>query len=104
MRSRIFRSDHWRCESGRSESQRDSHIFILADLIRILKNIEQITQGTDSADDLNNLFEDLDLTFSKLGVTEKAKNTLEAKVLIHLYQIDFNLFVLLGLLNIIGHL
>lgn len=74
-----------------ADNQGDSHNFILADLTRILKNIEQSTLGTDSADDFSNLFEDLDLTSSKLGATEKAKNTLVAKVLVHLDQIDFNL-------------
>lgn len=69
----------------------DSHNFILADLTKILKNIEQSTLGTDSADDFSNLFEDLDLTSSKLGATEKAKNDLVAKVLVHLDKIDFNL-------------
>lgn len=69
----------------------DRHNFILGDLTRILKNIEQSTLGTDSADDFSNLFEDLDLTSSKLGATEKAKNELVAKVLIHLDKIDFNL-------------
>ena len=38
-----------------------------------------------------NLFEDLDLTASKLGKTEKEKNDLVAKVLVHLDKIDFNL-------------
>lgn len=65
--------------------------FILADLTKILKNIEQSTLGTDSADDFSNLFEDLDLTSSKLGANEKAKNELVAKVLVHLDKIDFNL-------------
>lgn len=37
-------------------------------------------EGTDSADDFVNLFEDLDLTSSKLGKTEKEKNELVAKV------------------------
>jgi type I restriction enzyme M protein len=69
----------------------ESHNFILADLTKILKNIEQSTQGTDSADDFVNLFEDLDLTSSKLGKTEKEKNDLVAKVLVHLDKIDFNL-------------
>lgn len=69
----------------------DSHNFILGDLTRILKNIEQSTLGTESADDFSNLFEDLDLTSSKLGATEKAKNDLVAKVLVHLDKIDFNL-------------
>ncbi len=69
----------------------ESYNFILGDLTRILKNIEQSTLGTDSADDFNNLFEDMDLTSSKLGANEKAKNELVAKVLVHLDKIDFNL-------------
>jgi type I restriction enzyme M protein len=68
-----------------------SHNFILGDLTRILKNIEQSTLGTDSADDFVNLFEDLDLTSSKLGKTEKEKNEIVSKVLSHLDAIDFNL-------------
>ena len=39
----------------------ESFNFILGDLAKILKNIEQSTLGTDSADDFSNLFEDLDL-------------------------------------------
>jgi type I restriction enzyme M protein len=74
-----------------THAQGEGHNFILPDLTRILKNIEQSTLGTDSADDFNNLFEDLDLTSSKLGNSEKAKNELVTKVLIHLDQIDFNL-------------
>jgi len=74
-----------------THSQGEGYNFILPDLTRILKNIEQSTLGTDSADDFNNLFEDLDLTSSKLGNSEKAKNELVTKVLIHLDQIDFNL-------------
>jgi type I restriction enzyme M protein len=69
----------------------DSHNFILDDLTKILKNIEQSTLGTDSADDFVNLFEDLDLTSSKLGKTVKEKNDLVSKVLVHLDKIDFNL-------------
>jgi len=74
-----------------THAQGEGYNFILPDLTRILKNIEQSTLGTDSADDFNNLFEDLDLTSSKLGNSEKAKNELVTKVLIHLDQIDFNL-------------
>ena len=74
-----------------TENLGDSHNFILGDLTKILKNIEQSTLGTDSADDFVNLFEDLDLTSSKLGRTEKDKNDLVAKVLVHLDKIDFNL-------------
>lgn len=65
--------------------------FILGDLAKILSNIEQSTMGTESQDEFDNLFEDLDLTSTKLGRTESAKNTLIAKVLAHLDKIDFNL-------------
>lgn len=65
--------------------------FILQDLGKILTNIEQSTMGTASEDDFDNLFEDLDLTSTKLGRTESAKNELIAKVLSHLDNIDFHL-------------
>jgi type I restriction enzyme M protein len=65
--------------------------FILGELAQILNHIEQSTMGTDSEDDFNKLFEDLDLTSTKLGRTEKAKNDLISKVLGHLDKIDFNL-------------
>lgn len=74
-----------------NDKQGDSHNFILGDLTKILKNIEQSTLGTDSEEEFENLFEDLDLTSSKLGKTEKEKNDLISKVLAHLNQIDFNL-------------
>ncbi len=65
--------------------------FILDDLTTILNNIEQSTMGTESEDDFDKLFEDLDLTSTKLGRTEKAKNELIGKVLVHLDEIDFKL-------------
>ncbi|CAI9684982.1 type I restriction-modification system subunit M [Elizabethkingia anophelis] len=65
--------------------------FILPELSKILTNIEQSTLGTNSEDDFEHLFEDLDLTSSKLGKTEEEKNTLISKVLYHLDDIDFNL-------------
>ena len=74
-----------------SNNQGDGHNFILDDLTKILKNIEQSTLGSESEDDFSNLFEDLDLRSSKLGASEKAKNELVAKVLVHLDKIDFNL-------------
>jgi type I restriction enzyme M protein len=63
--------------------------FILADLTKILNNIQRSTMGTESEGDFDHLFEDLDLTSTKLGRTEEAKNALIAKVLTHLDQIDF---------------
>ena len=65
--------------------------FILDDLTTILNNIEQSTMGTESEDDFDKLFEDLDLTSTKLGRTEKAKNELISKVLSHLDAINFEL-------------
>ncbi|MBL7835924.1 MAG: type I restriction-modification system subunit M [Bacteroidetes bacterium] len=78
-------------KKGMSASSEGESNFILEDLDRILKNIEQSTMGTDSEDDFNKLFEDLDLTSTKLGKTESAKNDLIAKVLSHLDDIDFQL-------------
>lgn len=65
--------------------------FILDDLATILVSITQSTMGTESEDDFDNLFEDLDLTSSKLGKSQKDKNTLIARVLYHLDKIDFEL-------------
>ena len=65
--------------------------FILEDLQSILNSIEQSTMGTDSEDDFNKLFEDMDLNSSKLGRSTEARNLLIAKVLSHLDKIDFKL-------------
>ena len=84
-----LKGSHLFDNDGEKESQNNG--FILEDLTRILKNIEQSTLGSESEDDFSNLFEDLDLTSSKLGASPKAKNALVAKVLVHLDKIDFNL-------------
>ena len=65
--------------------------FILEDLQAILNNIESSTMGTESEDDFNKLFEDLDLASTKLGRTPDARNTLISIVLAHLDKIDFGL-------------
>jgi type I restriction enzyme M protein len=65
--------------------------FIIEDLAHILNNIERSTMGAESEDDFDDLFSDMDLTSNKLGRTEEAKNTLIAKVLTHLDEIDFEL-------------
>lgn len=75
---------------GNSDKEGKSN-FILEDLQSILNAIEQSTMGTDSEDDFNKLFEDLDLSSTKLGRTVDARNTLIARVLNHLDQIDFEL-------------
>ncbi|MCH8905108.1 MAG: type I restriction-modification system subunit M, partial [Bacteroidetes bacterium] len=65
--------------------------FILDDLGKVLRSIEQSTLGTESEEDFANLFEDLDLTSSKLGRTENDKNELIVKVMAHLDLVDFEL-------------
>ena len=86
--SEIARRGNAKVEDDEGESGSN---FILQDLTNILKNIEKSTMGTASEDDFDNLFEDLDLTSTKLGRTEKAKNDLISKVLAHLDKIDFKL-------------
>ena len=77
-------------EKGNANLEEESN-FILEDLQAILNNIESSTMGTESEDDFNKLFEDLDLASTKLGRTPDARNTLIAKVLAHLDKIDFGL-------------
>lgn len=65
--------------------------FILEDLQKILTNIQLSTMGTDSEDDFDDLFSDMDLNSNKLGQKPEQRNELIAKVLFHLDKIDFKL-------------
>jgi len=47
--------------------------------------------GTDSEEDFDHLFEDMDLNSTKLGKTPEARNEIIAKVLSHRDKIDFKL-------------
>jgi len=67
------------------------HKFILDDLDKVLNNIAQSTMGTESEEEFDHLFEDIDLKSAKLGKSENAKNELIVKVLSHLDKIDFRL-------------
>jgi len=49
--------------------------------------------GTESEEDFDNLFEDMDLNSTKLGKSPEARNEIIAKVLSHLDKIDFKLEV-----------
>lgn len=75
---------------GNANIENESN-FILEDLELILNGIEQSTMGTDSEDEFNKLFEDLDLSSTKLGRSPDARNALISKVLSHLDKIDFEL-------------
>lgn len=72
-------------------AKRGANSFILEDLTSILRSIEQTTMGTESEDDFVHLFEDLDLTSTKLGKTVEARNKLIVQVLAHLDSINFEL-------------
>ena len=75
---------------GKGETKAES-TFILEDLVRVLDTIERTAMGTDSEDDFKGLFDDVDLTSTKLGRTEKDKNDTVVEVLSHLAGIDFKL-------------
>ena len=69
----------------------DTNTFILEDLQKILTNIQLSTMGTQSEEDFDNLFEDMDLNSTKLGKSAEARNAVIVKVLVHLDEIDFKL-------------
>ena len=78
-------------KKGSAKEGETTDNFILSELQNILNSIEQSTMGTESEEDFNKLFEDLDLNSTKLGKTEKQKNELVAKILFHLDKVDFQL-------------
>ncbi len=69
----------------------DESNYILEDLQKILNHIEQSTMGTESEEDFNALFEDLDLNSTKIGRTVGARNEIIVKILTSLNKIDFKL-------------
>jgi type I restriction enzyme M protein len=75
----------------RGNNREGDNKFILEDLQKILTNIQLSTMGTESEEDFDNLFEDMDLNSTKLGKTPDARNEIIAKVLSHLDNIDFKL-------------
>lgn len=75
---------------GNNNSEHKNN-YILDDLQYVLNHIEQSTMGTESEDDFNSLFEDIDLNSSKLGKTPKARNEIIVQILNYLNKIDFKL-------------
>lgn len=70
---------------------KNENTFILEDLKNILNTIEQTSMGTASEDDFKGLFDDVDLTSTKLGSRESQKNEVIVDVLTLLNGIDFKL-------------
>ncbi|MBP7927618.1 type I restriction-modification system subunit M [Patescibacteria group bacterium] len=77
-------------KKGKGEIK-DQPIFILEDLKNVLVQIERTSMGTASEDDFKGLFDDVDLTSSKLGSRENQKNDVIVEVLSLLAGIDFKL-------------
>lgn len=65
--------------------------FILEDLANVLSSIEKSTMGTESQDDFDNLFYDIDLNSTKIGRTTKDRNDVIVKIITALDEIDFDL-------------
>ncbi len=63
--------------------------MVIEDLTKALKLVEESALGHDSEQDFTGLFEDVDLTSSKLGRTVGQKNTLISEVIKHLDEIKF---------------
>ena len=58
-------------------------------LEKAISKIEESTLGHGSQEDFNHLFDDMDLSSSRLGNSVKARSSLIAKVIINLNSIDF---------------
>lgn len=65
--------------------------FILEDLKKVLDDIEKTSAGTASEDDFKGLFDDMDLSSTKLGSREGQKNEVVVEVMKELSGIDFKL-------------
>jgi type I restriction enzyme M protein len=75
---------------GNAENENESN-YIIEDLQAVMNHIEQSTMGTESEDDFNALFEDLDLNSTKIGRTVGARNSIIVQILNYLNKIDFKL-------------
>ena len=58
-------------------------------LEKAISKIEESTLGHASQEDFNHLFDDMDLTSSRLGNSVKARSSLISKVIINLNDLDF---------------
>jgi type I restriction enzyme M protein len=65
--------------------------FILENLKNVLTTIEQTSRGTKSEEDFKGLFDDVDLSSSKLGSGEQKKNDVIVEVFVQLNEINFQL-------------
>lgn len=82
-------------KKGNAKAEDDNEesidVFILEDLEKVLRNIERSTLGTESQDDFDNLFYDIDLNSQKIGKTPLERNQTISKIMNALNEIDFDL-------------
>ncbi|MCP1674426.1 type I restriction enzyme M protein [Natronocella acetinitrilica] len=69
----------------------DADAFVLGDVQAVLNDIEKSSRGEESEDDFVHLFEDMDLSSSKLGKTPDVRNTVVKEILRQLSKIDFRM-------------
>lgn len=75
---------------GNGNKENESN-YIIEDLQTVMNHIEQSTMGTESEEDFNALFEDLDLNSTKIGRTVGTRNSIIVQILNYLNDIDFKL-------------
>ncbi len=75
---------------GNANTEDESN-YILEDLQAVMNHIEQSTMGTESEEEFNALFEDLDLNSTKIGRTVETRNSIIVQILNYLSNIDFRL-------------
>lgn len=68
----------------------ESGAFDIEYLLEAINNITESTLGQDSQETFENLFDDMDLSSTKLGKTVKARSNLMAKILVLVNEISFN--------------
>jgi type I restriction enzyme M protein len=64
--------------------------FDISVMTEAIKKLSQSTQGKDSQDDFDGLFEDMDLNSNKLGKGEKERSDKLGKIILKVADIDFN--------------
>lgn len=67
----------------------EAQTFQIEDLNNAVKNVENSTRGHDSEDDFIHLFDDMDLTSSRLGNTNAKRTQLISKVMVQIATLPF---------------
>ena len=77
-------------KKGRAPAE-EQETHIIGDLKEAFSEIERSAQATESEEDFDHLFEDIDLDNSRLGRSPEARNELIVRIMSHLDRIDFGL-------------